>query len=63
MATIDGRLCTKTIKDYVEYKQLVRRIVDAQNKEAKLFTKINNYMKTKRKEGYSCLQKRKTPIK
>jgi hypothetical protein len=36
MATIDGRLCTKTIKDYVEYKQLVRRIVDAQNKEAKV---------------------------
>ena len=35
MATIDGRLSTKTIKDYVEYKQLVRRIVDAQNKEAK----------------------------
>jgi|TARA_R100000234_G_C4981037_1_gene170888 hypothetical protein len=36
MATIDGRLCTKTIKDYVEYKQLVRRIVNAQNEEAKV---------------------------
>ena len=36
MATIDSRLCTKTIKDYVEYRQLVRRIVDAQNKEAKV---------------------------
>jgi hypothetical protein len=36
MATIDGRLCVNTIKDYVEYKQLVRRIVDAQNKDAKV---------------------------
>lgn len=36
MATIDGRLCVDTIKDYVEYKQLVRRIVDAQNKDAKI---------------------------
>jgi hypothetical protein len=36
MATIDGRLCVDTIQDYVEYRQLVRRIVDAQNKEAKV---------------------------
>lgn len=35
MASVDTRMCVHTLKDYVEYKQLVRRIVDAQNKDAK----------------------------
>ena len=34
MASVDTRMCVHTLKDYVEYKQLVRRIVDAQNKDA-----------------------------
>ena len=35
MAAVYTRMCVHTLKDYVEYKQLVRRIVDAQNKDAK----------------------------
>lgn len=35
MASVDTKMCVHTLKDYVEYKQLVRRIVDAQNKDAK----------------------------
>ena len=35
MASIDSRMCVHTLQDYVEYRQLVRRIVDAQNKDAK----------------------------
>jgi len=35
MASVDTRMCVHTLKDYVEYKQLIRRIVDAQNKDAK----------------------------
>ena len=34
MASVDTRMCVHTLKDYIEYKQLVRRIVDAQNKDA-----------------------------
>ncbi len=36
MATIYGRQCVDTIQDYDEYRQLVRRIVQAQNKDAKV---------------------------
>ena len=35
MASVDKRMCVHTYQDYIEYKQLVRRIVDAQNKDAK----------------------------
>ena len=36
MASIDNRMCVHTYKDYIEYKQLVRRIVEAQNNDAKV---------------------------
>ena len=36
MASINGRMCVHTYQDYLEYKQLVRRIVKAQNKDAKI---------------------------
>ena len=35
MASVDKRMCIHTYQDYIEYKQLVRRIVQAQNKDAK----------------------------
>jgi len=36
MASVDTRMCIHTYQDYLEYKQLVRRIVNAQNKDAKV---------------------------
>ena len=35
MASVDKRMGIHTYQDYIEYKQLVRRIVQAQNKDAK----------------------------
>ena len=34
MKSVDSRMCVKTYNDYLEYKQLVRRIVANQNSDA-----------------------------
>lgn len=39
MASINSRMCVHTYQDYLEYKQLVRRIVQAQNKDAEIIYK------------------------
>lgn len=36
MKSVDTRMCVHTLNDYLEYKQLVRRIVANQNSDANI---------------------------